>query len=417
MTSNEERWKINTLPDEIILQIALNLPWYSVIQLAGCDTKLRTICTSDKIWNQHLQIVFHDVNDAAHNNRGIGTCSGGGQTNLLMQRFLQMAGMGTRTCRTRNVTSSSALLCKCNPGCAGRLFLPDGSRCPCVVKRTKSNSLRVGALHFRRSRSSSLNSGGFETLREILMEEFAFGGEFEEFLTLDGPNLSNIDVLVICTTEGPSLNQNEVQNLQRWVDGGGALLISAFSNWSRFNHFASVTVGWLGIRTRRWDPFGQPLEHTIDPMMVDVDVEESSSNKNCNKEERSRRCKEKEISHLATAGPFGQVKTLTNQGETLFQITNDAYNLGAIPLTKRYGEKNLINEQLGHLVFFPPADLDGQERKRHGRILVCSNYHWLCDRDHWNGGFLANEEQNSSKVLLLNFIASAVAARHGQRGD
>ena len=83
------------------------------------------------------------------------------------------------------------------------------------------------------------------------------------------------------------------------------------------------------------------------------------------------------------------------------------------------------------LLFYPPGGaLTGR-----GRILVCSNYHWLCDMQHWNGGHFRRfdakgelmltgclgedgemidehaEDEDYCCRLLLNFIAGALAAR------
>ena len=43
-----------------------------------------------------------------------------------------------------------------------------------------------------------------------------------------------------------------------------------------------------------------------------------------------------------------------------------------------------------------------------GRVLVCSNYHWLADPSHWMGGTLF---EGANLPLLHNFVAGAVAAR------
>ena len=53
-----------------------------------------------------------------------------------------------------------------------------------------------------------------------------------------------------------------------------------------------------------------------------------------------------------------------------------------------------------------------------GRVLVCSNLHWLADHDHWNGGLW--REHPGNQVLLLNFLSAAATlphwAREGGRG-
>lgn len=68
--------------------------------------------------------------------------------------------------------------------------------------------------------------------------------------------LAPLDVLVLCTTEGPALSQPELAALRSWVEAGGALIVSAFSNWSAYNHFAAQTVSWLGLQTMPLASFG-----------------------------------------------------------------------------------------------------------------------------------------------------------------
>ena len=55
-----------------------------------------------------------------------------------------------------------------------------------------------------------------------------------------------------------------------------------------------------------------------------------------------------------------------------------------------------------------------------GRVLVCSNYHWLCDEGHWvpdgstwdaEAGVDDGFEYGPQSRLLMNFVAAAVAAR------
>ena len=62
---------------------------------------------------------------------------------------------------------------------------------------------------------------------------------------------------------------------------------------------------------------------------------------------------------------------------------------------------------LATLCFFPPGHTLTGER---GRVLVCSNLHWLADADYWNGGTFKKAD---SARLLLNFLAGAVASRTG----
>ena len=69
-----------------------------------------------------------------------------------------------------------------------------------------------------------------------------------ELAALDGEALAPLDALLLCTTEGPPLSAAELAALRAWVERGGALIVSAFSNWSAHEHYARDTVGWLGLQ-------------------------------------------------------------------------------------------------------------------------------------------------------------------------
>jgi len=148
--------------------------------------------------------------------------------------------------------------------CRHSLLLADGTRCPCVAARTNCLPLRLGAFAPARSGSSALSSGGFTELHACLRERFHLAA-LHEILALDTPALAPIDVLVICTTEGPALGADELAALRAWVQRGGALITSAFSNWSAHAHFAAETVAWLGLRTVPQARFLPRLTHAIEP--------------------------------------------------------------------------------------------------------------------------------------------------------
>ena len=106
----------------------------------------------------------------------------------------------------------------------------------------------------------------------------------------------------------------------------------------------------------------------------------------------------RETSQLVACGPFGAVRELCNVGESLFHTTHLAYERGAVKLTAG-------GLDFSTLVYYPP----GCEASGEGRVLLCSNYHWLCDGRHWMGGFFGSHE--GGRRLLLNLVAGAVAAR------
>jgi len=158
--------------------------------------------------------------------------------------------------------------CLCRPAC--HVFRRTGhTRCPCVVRR-KILPLRLGSLAESRSGSSSLSEGGFEALLDVLHQHFAL--ELIEMSSLLDDTLESLDVLILCTTEGPELSLEDVKMLRLWVESGGALITSAFSNWSAYGHYAQRTVGWLGLQTRPGDTFRPHCFHSL------PDVEASDAN-------------------------------------------------------------------------------------------------------------------------------------------
>ena len=171
-------------------------------------------------------------------------------------------------------------------------------------------------------------------------------------------------------------------------------MLSAFSNWSAHGHFASATVGWLGLNTFPGIAFLPQLTHTIIVPASAADCVETS-----------RLC--------GTSSPFA-VSTkhqFVNEGESVFRISDTARELGCVRLTDGLPfmddgvpDDHFEPESLTTLCFFPP----GKMATGKGRVLVCSNYHWLADVSYWNGGKI---RRGDNSRILLNFLAAAVAAR------
>ena len=171
--------------------------------------------------------------------------------------------------------------------------------------------------------------------------------------------------------------------LAEWVRGGGALIVSAFANWSQYEHYASATVGWLGLETCPHAEFLPRLSHTL----TKTDGSCIASAQLC-----------------GSSSPFAVAASnqFVNTGESLFRMTDHAYRLGVVKLTD-FGRVD-SDERLTTLCFYPPGSSAAQK----GRVLVCSNYHWLVDASYWNGGTF---RRGDNARLLLNFLAGAVAAR------
>jgi hypothetical protein len=93
-------------------------------------------------------------------------------------------------------------------------------------------------------------------------------------------------------------------------------------------------------------------------------------------------------------GPFGRVVTWGNEGSTEYEL--DPHVLGAEPSAFR------IFPQLHFINGAPAVGL--------GRVLLCSNFHWLVGEGAWQGGLLLGPGL-SNGTLLQNLAAIACAPR------
>lgn len=288
-------------------------------------------------------------------------------------------------------------------------------RCACVAARTKNLSLRIGQLCLRRAEDSQVSENGFENLLRTLRGQFSFQ-EPIDIEILSPSALGGIDVLILCTTNGPALTKAELVALKDWVRSGGALIVSGFSQFSVHGHYARDTVGWLGIEPDQNSTCSPKMTHTI----------VQPSNHELLPEPSARRLGVQAHAMLTTSkAPFGEVTEFQNVGETVAKVHDLAKDLGAIDLVDFRNSK--ISPSLTRQHFFAAANqwagLDGNSRPLSpifyppgteitgvkGRVLVCSNLHWLCDETYWAGGTFT--EGSQSCRLLLNFVAGAIASR------
>ena len=156
-------------------------------------------------------------------------------------------------------------------------------RCICVPTRCKL-PLRIASLSLERAGSSSFEAGGFDYMLQTLRAcydlkpvrsqaatelgvdiKVSVSGHGVTVAELRPELLAQLDVLVLCTTEGPPLGESELAALRSWVEAGGALVVSAFANWTAHNHFAAQTVGWLGLQTIPRAIFGRPTASPFEP--------------------------------------------------------------------------------------------------------------------------------------------------------
>jgi len=307
----------------------------------------------------------------------------------------------------------------CPVGCKGTLLLHNSfnqhrRRCPCIVPRSVFNysnkaqtrlfkclPLIVACLCQSRSGTSCFaTSEGFTQLRKIIRKNFSSPEESEilQVTEINERTLNrSVHVFILCTTEGPPLSDDELKALQRWVQkDGGALIVSAFSNWSQYEHFAEKTVGWLGVQTIRGCGFLPTTNHKISPYCSsDYTINETSS--------------------LITHGPYGPIKVFRNIGDSMVRTTPETFTkYGAVQLVTSLGSRNLLAAGKAQLLFYPPSNYQRDNNmivtSGRGRILLCTNYHWLADSSHWDGGTIL-ATGGSQINLFLNFVAGALASR------
>ena len=356
------------------------------------------LLSSDLLWSVLLQRFFPEdrqlhpsyYSDAQVSVSNPPTSTSSGNCKL-MERFLE--------CSQLRTIGSCPMAC-----CGNTLLLRSDQRCPCVSVRYRL-PLTFAQLHPRRSGSSSLKSGGFGSMRSSLATRFrslSVGGlslsstlDIIDIMELSDESLRNIHVLLICTTEGPPISDTELAAMRRWVEAGGALIVSAFSNWSRYGHFARNAVGWLGIETEAGAPFGNRALHRINPP---------------HDERASAASEAADAYHVLVRGAFGTVGTVYNIGEQVFHIRPSAFDHHDVRLLTNTYQGVELGQNTGVMAFYPPRDIERGGVTGRGRVLVVSNLHFLADPHHWNGGCF-KEPHNDAEALLLNFVGSALTAR------
>ncbi|CAB9524774.1 expressed unknown protein [Seminavis robusta] len=220
-------------------------------------------------------------------------------------------------------------------------------RCPCVCRRVHMPFIVMGFTP-RRCGSSSL-AHNFDSMRSELETHFAFQLELVDTLPTftEEQQQKQVDMLILCTTEGPGLSDEEQQGLIHFVRNGGTAVVTAFSEHSQHGHFNQKLVDWLGIDVIPHSPF-------------------------------IRRARKSRLASLPN-GPFPSTGQFVNLGETTFHSGGTHHTS----------------------MFFPR----GHPRTGLGEVFVVSNYHWIADRHHWHGGRFQRNKDN--RHLLLNLAASA----------
>ena len=377
------------LPVDVLVNCLRWLPFRAVsVAMATCHT-LRAAAMSREVWCTLLLRYFPD-------------CVGNMD---VMEDPLAIF----RSIASILIDSDAA---RCN-ACGKSWLRANGRRCPCIVRHSRAWPLRLGALAAARSGSSSLASGGFDSMLALLRAHFEMTDGADQLAEVCVTNhrstrrqeplpfealtqiclarseallarscvsrqlteaaLRPLDLFILCTTEGPALSASEQAALRAWVEDGGALITSAFSNWSAFGHFAAETVGFLGLTPIPHAPFQPRLTHEISPS-TPVDAETLLL--------IGQPLASSDADSATTA--FGDVAHFVNVGESVFTVNPEAFLLGAVQLVTRRGQLNLLEQRRATLVWYPPrTPVTGK-----GRILVCSNLHWLVNSNYWIGGTL-----------------------------
>ena len=213
-----------SLPGDVLTMTLAWLPPYMVCRLGLTAKALRTVAHADSLWTALLHARFYDCDDVV---------TGFPIVTLIKDAKCRAYG---RLLHPRQNGFSSTTYCP-NNRCGGALLREDGRRCMCVAARYRL-PLVFGSLHPRRSLNSCLASGGFTDLIDSLHQAFDIrpsiwyprsGASLD---VLDEDSLAPLDLLFLCTTEGPPLADAELAALRSWVERGGALIVSAFANWS-----------------------------------------------------------------------------------------------------------------------------------------------------------------------------------------
>jgi hypothetical protein len=186
--------------------------------------------------------------------------------------------------------------------------------------------------------------------------------------------LDGVDLLVLNTTSATvPLSAAEADALASWVRAGGTAVLNSFSNWAASAQGNAPLVGWLGAHARMGAAFGA---RAVVPLSTEPEIVA-----------RAR---------ALLRGPFGAVRAWGNVGDTAYGL--DAAVLGAEPSEFRLADR---------LHWFEGAPAVGA-----GRVLLCSNFHWLVDGSGWTGGYLdggAREGSCDNAALLRNLAAIACA--------
>ena len=428
-TDADEPITLLGLPPELLVLIVSRIPAPSAWQLALVSHAAQALALNDEVWLGFLERIWPDAlpedpQMAAFLRSVLPETPPDDSPKSAWQRFVHHSyqkkqPLGYRQgCPAPQPTVGLA----CPWGRCGGSLLFKERRCICVPTRERL-PLRIASLGLNLAGSSSFDDGGFSTmlssLRACYHVEDVGGAHGITIDGLEADTLAPLDVLVLCTTEGPALTPTQLSALRSWVEAGGALIVSAFSNWSRHDHFAVDTVGWLGLVPVPRARFGGPTASAFEPHARGGAPQpythgQSAAGELCvaSDDETTALL---DFACFDGCGRGPEAACFINRGETRVQVLDAAFDAGAVQLVVNEGARGqggestpLLPRRLANLVFYPPRPTAMGGVTGRGRVLVCSNYHWLANPSHWMGGLVT---QGANMRLLHNFVAGAVAAR------
>jgi hypothetical protein len=352
-----------------------------------------------------------------------------------------------------------ASLCQLCGDTLRRLDSHYGRRCPCIAARGAQLPLRLFSLSPGRSGGSSLDTlATFSEMRATLGELFELSVVTADRIEPD--SLCDVDMVILCTTEGEGLSGEEQTELHRYVYGGGTAIVSAFANWSAHHHYNIALTSWLGVESTEGADFGQRQEYCLEesvpqwlrcrsvwgsanhvhfvntgetpfrllagegtsggiPLHGSVDAttlaffprldalgsqaEHDQVPQGCGTAAPSSNQRPRTVA-LNVRVPNGAQPGMTLQLQAQFGVVNVVVPDGATA-----GQVIRIRVPLPPGQSAPVVPPPSARTPRMGQVLVLSNLHCLANRDAWNGGHWMEEPGN--RALLLDLVSDAIAWR------
>jgi len=239
-----------------------------------------------------------------------------------------------------------------------------GGHCGCILRRLTALEqpklpLTVVDLSSERIEDNVIDWNGFSTARELLRGYFELRTRTATHYSRE--LLQGADICFVNPVSAVEpLSDAEIEELVRFSESGGTVLLNVFSQWNRSQTDLNQRLGTaFGVLPEPFGNFGplrnQPLHPNTPPLE-------------------------------ALNGPFGHVRHHVNLGSTPYQIIEGEPESGPAR-----GGGSII--ELDRFLHYRSSARSGlQEPGRQavgGQLLICSNFHWFADEFAWNGGCVA----------------------------